>query len=452
MSRDYPAQFVFEARLPTYAHSPQHNLSCFIVAGLGGIIKDERILTQAPRRWSTREVIRLRGTATMVFLLAVMSMAALELPATPTNPVRPDSRGEKLSPEQVFLYQPETEWTYSHHPAIAFFKGRFFAIWSNGRVDEDAPGQRVLISTSEDFTHWSPPKPLLDSMPGEFGEAVLTAAGFHQYEGTLVAYAGRHEYAPQSAKDGSRPDSDTQHRNTTLLAMTTTDGESWTPPVDLKLPIVPNHPPQATRSGRLIISGNISYPYTDDPKGLSGWKMTGIYPPDMLPTLFDDSEGFWIVKKRMGWPVGLCEGSFFQTDDGILHMMLRSGTDRLWLTESSDDGATWSVPRETSFSDDRAKFHFGRLPDGRFYYVGNPDPGSGRNPLVLSLSKDGVHFDKHYILADEPQTQKRPGKHKGGIYAYPHTIVHDGMLYVIVSVCKESVLVMRVPLAALQAQ
>lgn len=387
-----------------------------------------------------------------VLWAGVMAFSLSASMLVPENSIPEGTARTKLSPEKVFLYQPETEWTYSHHPAITFFDGKFLAIWSNGRVDEDAPGQRVLISTSEDFTHWSAPKPLLDSMQGESGEAVLTSAGFHQYEGTLVAYAGRYEYAPQSAKDGSRPDSDTQHRNTTLLAMTTTDGESWTPPVDLKLPIVPNHPPQATRTGRLIISGNISYPYTDDPKGLSGWEMTGIYPRDMLPTLFDDSEGFWIVKRRMGWPVGLCEGSFFQTDDGILHMMLRSGTDRLWVTESTDNGTTWSEPRATGFSDDHAKFHFGRLPDGRFYYVGNPDPGSGRNPLVLSFSRDGIHFDRHYILADEPQTQKRTGKHKGGIYAYPHTMVLDDMLYVIVSVCKESVLVMRVPLAALQAQ
>ena len=41
------------------------------------------------------------------------------------------------------LYQPDREWTYSHHASITFHKGRFYAIWSNGYEHEDYPGQRV---------------------------------------------------------------------------------------------------------------------------------------------------------------------------------------------------------------------------------------------------------------------------------------------------------------------
>lgn len=63
----------------------------------------------------------------------------------------PGARRPKV--ETVFLSRPETGWTYSHHPHLAFFKGRFYAIWSNGRKSEDQPGQRVLISTAADFAH-----------------------------------------------------------------------------------------------------------------------------------------------------------------------------------------------------------------------------------------------------------------------------------------------------------
>jgi hypothetical protein len=340
--------------------------------------------------------------------------------------------------ESAFLYRPKTEWTYSHHPSLTFFGGRFYAIWSNGRQDEDAPGQRVLISTSEDFTHWTEPRPLVDSVTDEQGvERVLTAAGFHQYGDTLVAYFGN--YGP--------------HKETThLQAVTTTDGESWSPPRDVGLPVNPNHGPQPTASGRLIISGNTSFPYTDDPTGLSGWRMTGLYPPEMAPTIKDDPASFWEVAKRRGWPAALCEGSFYQTDEGVLHLLLRSTgpqfRHRLWLTESLDDGAAWSPPTETDFSDTDAKFHFGRLPDGRFYYVGNP-VGSGRTPLVLSLSRDGVHFDRHFILGEDHYAPHRPGLHKGGEYGYPHTLVHAGSLYTIVSRQKEAVQVLRLALSAL---
>jgi hypothetical protein len=156
----------------------------------------------------------------------------------------------------------------------------------------------------------------------------------------------------------------------------------------------------------------------------------------------DDPSSFWTVAKRLAWPTALCEGSFYQTDDGVLHMLLRSTGPgfryRLWVTESRDDGATWSPPAETQFSDCNAKFHFGRLPDGRFYYVGCPLAGA-RTPLVLSLSRDGVSFDRHYVLADSHYEMRRKGKSKGGEYGYPHTLVHDGRLYVIVSRQKEGV-------------
>lgn len=378
--------------------------------------------------------------------LILCSALTQPTPETISNAASAAHDRPKLPVERVFLYEPEHEWTYSHHPSVAWFKGRFYALWSNGRRDEDAPGQRVLYSTSGNFQDWTAPTPLVDSLPGEHSELVLTAAGFHQHDGTLVAYFGQYEYQADALVDGQRPEGDARHMNTGLHARTTTDGEHWGPLLALGLPVVPNHPPSATRSGRLILCGNISYPYTDDPTGLSGWKMTGIYPPAMADEVFDDSEGFHLVTERAGWPVGPCEGSFYQTTDGVLHMLLRSGTDRLWVTESTDDGATWSAPHPTDFTDNVAKFHCGRLSDGRFYHVGNPDPEprGRRNPLVLSLSKDGRSFDTAYILADEPYTQKRKGRSKGGVYAYPHSLVHNGWLYVIVSVGKEAVLVLRV--------
>lgn len=366
-----------------------------------------------------------------------------------TNCYDPQAVRPKLDVERAYLYRPVSEWTYSHHPHITFFNGRLYAIWSNGRVNEDDPGQRVLLSTAADFGRWSEPAPLIDSLMGKHSAIVLTAAGFHQREGTLVAYAGTYEYgeAPsETGRSGKR-----QHIDTGLLAVTTRDGHQWTAPRHLRLPIVPNHGPQRTASGRLIISGNISFPRTDDPTGLGGWQMTGIYPPDMAADIYDDPEGFWRVKSRMGWPAGLCEGAFYQTDDGLLHMLLRATgqghAGKLWLTGSSDDGTTWSTPCEVAFTDNDTKFHLGRLPDGRFYYVGCPDPlpRGARSPLVLSLSTDGARFGRHFVLADEDYEQRAEGRAKGGLYGYPHTMIHEGMLYVIVSLRKEAVAVLRVP-------
>lgn len=370
---------------------------------------------------------------------------------TPANPGYSAATAVRLPVEPAWLYRPETEWTFSHHPHLAHFNGRFYAMWSNGRQDEDAPGQRVLIASSADGRTWTPPAPLLDTQPGRWGELVLTAGGFHQHAGRLVAYVGQYEYRPEFLENGRRRKDGFGHAGTTLCAMTSADGAVWTARRDLGLPLINNHGPQRIASGRLVICGNISFPHTDDPAGLTGWRMAGLYPPDMAAEIVDDSEAFYRVRSRLQWPMALCEGAFYQTDDGVLHMLLRSETEHLYVSASRDDGASWSAPRETQFTDNATKFHFGRLPDGRFYYVGCPDPAPRyqRSPLVLSLSADGVRFDRHFILGDTPYSQRAGGMHKVGEYGYPHSLVHDGVLYVMVSRRKEAVEVLRVPLAAL---
>lgn len=364
--------------------------------------------------------------------------------------VQNDKKRPKLHVETAPIYKPEgpSAWSYSHHPHMTFFKGSYYAIWSNGKVNEDDVGQRVLMAVSKDFLHWSEPRPLADSKRGVHSELVLTAAGFHQHGDTLVAYYGQYEYKLDHLENGSRKAGDKGHMNTALYAVTSADGMNWSDPVAMHLPIIPNHGPQRTHTGRLIISGSIMFPYTDDPTGMTGWAKSGIYPSEMAETICDDSESFWLVKEQRGWPAGLCEGSFYQTDDGVIHMLLRSNTSRLWVTRSSDDGETWSNPEPTAFSDNNSKFHFGRLPDGTLYYVGTPDvePRGKRNPLVLSLSRDGIRFDRHFILKDEPCERIFPGMYKGGDYGYPHTFVHDGYLHVIYSLCKESVSALRIPI------
>jgi hypothetical protein len=356
---------------------------------------------------------------------------------------RPARAPERLPVERAWLYQPAEAWTYAHHPHLAWFNGLFIAMWSNGRRDEDAPGQRVLTAVSDDGLRWSAPAVLMAAPRGRHAEVTLTAAGFHVAGDTLVAYAGRYEYDREALDaDGERLAGDRGHLHTGLEALTSRDGLTWSSPQPLGLPVVPNHGPQRTASGRLIISGNVSFPYSDDPGGLAGSTMTGIYPASPV---VDDSASIWPIQQQAGWETVLCEGSWYQTDDGVLHMLLRSNTEWLWVTESRDDGATWSTPARTAFSDNATKFHFGRLPDGRFYYVGCPDPEPrwARTPLCLAVSDDGVHFDRTFILADDAYTARRAGLHKAGEYGYPHTLWHDGRLYVIVSRQKEAVEVLR---------
>lgn len=350
-----------------------------------------------------------------------------------------DTATQKLSIQRSFVYQPGKEWLYAHHPYVVFFKNKLIAAWSNGYKDEDAPGQRVVFAASADFKNWSAPAVLAE--PGNYNDSqknILTAAGFYQYGDTLVAYYG--EYSPKRT-------------NTTLWAKTTTDGIHWSDAVNMNVPVNPNLGPSKLKNGRLIICGNFSFCYTDDPKGLTGWKMTSFYPADLYKE--DNPSAFYSPAEKSGFPP-LCEASFFQTDDDVLHALLRvtgkGWKGKLWLTESNTQGESWSRPVETAFTDNDSKFHFGRLPDGLFYYVGIPDTlhHYERNPLVLALSGDGKNFNQQYIIANSLYKLKQEGLWKGGQYGYPYTIIRDQYMYVIISRQKESIEILRFKLDQLK--
>ena len=318
------------------------------------------------------------------------------------------------------------------------------AIWSNAPRDEDSAGQRFAYATSTDGITWSDAKALVSPPREEDGQqSVLTAAGFYEYQGTLVAYYGQYR-------------NDRTHTN--LWCLTTTDGITWSQPIDLKIGVNPNDHPRRLASGKLLICGNLAFPTTDDPTGLSGWKMRGLYPaPDPATgrPIEDNPATFWKVQEKLGWPAALCEGSFIQTPDGIIRMMLRATgpgfKGRLWQSDSSDDGEKWSQPIETSFPDNDAKIQFGRLNDGRYFYLGTPDPEPHwkRCPLVLSLSADGLNYTQHYVVADEPYVMKHEGRYKAGEYGYSRAIEHDGKLNIVCSRQKEAIEFLRVRIADL---
>ncbi len=335
------------------------------------------------------------------------------------------------------LFAPQTGRQYAHHPYICRFGGQFYAMWSCGHRDEDAPDQQIWTASSGDGLHWSQPTALLT--PGEVGNAngVLTAAGYLVRGDALLAYWGYFEYNAADTGDVGRPVGDGGHKNVMFGCMESSDGIHWGKPHKLDLAVVPNLPPQPTHSGRLILCGNVLFPTSEDgvhftPAGLAGALVPG-------EKVWDDSEAFHHVAARCGWERLVCEGSFYQTDDDVLHMLLRTDSDLLWAAESRDDGASWSAPVPTQFNCDSSKFLMGRLPDGRFYHLGNAASWRTRDPLTLTLSADGESFDTPYTLVQGAVPKLFEGMHKGGCYGYPFAIIHENKMHVIFSVNKEQI-------------
>ncbi len=360
--------------------------------------------------------------------------------------------------EEHVVFEGHEGAAYSHHAQITSKGERLIATWSNGVAHEDDVGQCMMMATSDDGGEtWSEPAAVVPRQPGEHAEAVITNGGIRVVGDMLVAYYGSFEFTAEGLVDGHRqplgmakaPHDVRWHQNVKCAARISEDGGfTWTDAGVMVDRFVPNLGPSVASTGRLIMPGNLLFPYTDDPSGLSGWRVAGI--PRLPADYVDDSEGHHKGGRARGdQNGGYCEGSFFETDDGVLHMMLRSRVFRFAVSESRDNGETWSEPVLTRWIDGRNKPCFGRLPDGRYYGLCTPE--RGRTPLILATSEDGVVFDRHYLLGDAPRRAPRmEGLNKGGRYGYPHLHVMGDMVYVIFSVTKEDIVVGRFKLSALR--
>lgn len=364
-----------------------------------------------------------------------------------TNHYKEGLKRPKLCTEQRVLWEPREEWGYAHHAQITWFKGRYYVMFSSGHCNEDDTGQRILYMMSEDYEDWSEPKVLADSMPGTYADAVLIPMCWYTDGNTLTAYYLSFEYTEDWLVNGCRKPGSRGRMNWGKYQITSTDGINWSEPQESGN-AGGNHSPRKLLSGRLLCPGGIEHGITDDPTGIGGWKTVRCcedgYPGNQNA---EDGEGTTVAGEVNDHTVYLCEASFIQQDDGTIWMMMRSGTPYLWASKSTDDGETWTLPEPTRFTDNRTKFFFGRLPGGKYFYVGTPDPfpPRTRHVLVLSLSDNGTDYNQHFILDDKQYKGKYVGLDKNGIYGYPSVLVRDGYMHIVFSICKETIVAMRFP-------
>ena len=146
-------------------------------------------------------------------------------------------------------------------------------------------------------------------------------------------------------------------------------------------------------------------------------------------------------------------------DSGSIHAENRAEVEasksrRNYAAFSFDDGQTWTAPTWTSFPDSCARSNAGKLPDGQVYVINNiltmPPSKGGRSMLAISLSRDGLHFDRMAVLRFAPPPQRYQGKAKrSNGFQYPHSVVVGEYLWVIYSVSKEDMEVACIPLSEL---
>lgn len=386
-------------------------------------------------------------------------------PASPITNAFGRAATRRLDVDHVTVFLGREGRGFNHQAQLAFDGRRVYATWSSCAVDEEAAGQDVLLAVSDDRgATWSAPSVLGPSRPGRYAASVVVSSGVMvRDDRSLVAYCGeweRYEAGRDKAEEagrfaaGGRPVFDVR----TEARVSNDGGRTWSSPTIVVRDQFGFMPPKATSRGRLILPGHLGCAWTDDRSGLGVWTRASL--PGLPDDYVDDWYGHAVGARLLGLDERYNEADVFETDDGVLHLMMRNENGRrLGVSESRDGGRTWSRPRPTDFSNSVSRSHFGRLPDGRWFCVNCPTPApdgvapatrTPRTPVVLQLSTDGVRFDRHYVVGDAPQGEPRlPGFLKHGRYGYPFLAVAGDLALVVYSVNKEDIAVGRFPLRAL---
>jgi hypothetical protein len=336
------------------------------------------------------------------------SQLMLNLPGYATDPARIDYDQLPILPgEHVTINAGDLTWKFRLHSYLAYFDGQFWCMWSHGPEIEDLPTQHVKFATSVDGLSWSDP---LDIIP-ESERFHYIARGFWIRNGQLIALAARRE--PALSQD--------------LVGFLWESGKkSWNPLGRLYRDALTNYPPQKIPTGEWMVSRRDSFRAVsflvgglDSP---SDWR-------DVPFSTYEGNEGSQLE-----------EPNWWVQPDGNLVALFRDNSDsyRLMRAFSTDDGATWSTPVRTNFPDATSKIYSHLTSSGVRVLVSNPNP-EGRNPLCLSVSKDGLVFTG---MAKLPI----PGT---GTFQYPHIVEKDGFLWIVYSRNKADIEVIKVPLTAI---
>jgi hypothetical protein len=335
--------------------------------------------------------------------------------------------------ETISIFKPRRGTDhFSNGVVLLPFKDKLYAQWQSSPKDEDSQDTWVAYSVSNDGVHWSPPAVLARA-----GKApqMHSSGGWWTDGKTLVAFINVWPTGFQSGEGGYTD------------YLLSTDGRHWSAPRRVTgqdgtpVPGIIEQDPHALPGGRLITAfhtrpGTVVSPFfTDDALGISGWQRGKM---QNLP--YEDNAS------RELEPSTFLRGS-------CVVMVFRDQASFLQLaSESCDAGETWTEPAFTGMPDSRAKQSAGNLPDGSAYLVNAPRADKLRNPLAITLSRDGKLFDRAWLVRGPADLQppRYPGKFKRPGYHYPKSVVWKDHLYVGYATNKEDVELTRVPLVSLR--
>lgn len=355
------------------------------------------------------------------------SQLMLDLPGSGTEPARIDfAKLPLLNGDHAIVSLGDKDWAFRLHNYLAHFDGRFWCFWSHGPLVEDLATQHLRYATSADGLTWSEVKILAGPPKDGFG---YIARGLWIRDGELIALASLFK-APGYAGDGLE-----------LVAFRwDSKSNSWGSAQRVLDNAMNNFPPKKLPTGEWMMSrraGDRSVSLMiGGVKAIDDWRVV----PFSSYTMDDGGrpeEPFWWI---------LPDNNLV----GLFRDNSRSG--RIMRAFSTDNGRNWSKMVRTNFPDATSKFNALRTSRGYWVMVSNPNP-KRRNPLYLSISRDGLVFTRMALLPipaklvhDDWMHDPRFGSTSYTSLQYPHVIEHDGALFIAFSRKKQTVEIVKVEL------
>jgi hypothetical protein len=345
---------------------------------------------------------------------------------------------------------------YNHHANLMVHNGKFYATWSNHPKGEDAPGQRVLFSTSDDGVHW---KPYSESYAPPQEIKGFTDIGYYcvasrwfvhedqvyalgyLYEGMGWENADHSELQPNRDKTHYYK----KHRFVTLMMRPLNDGKLG--------PIVALNPEELPESGRLKLPifdvSSVSEKQALAVKALAEdvkkrKEIKTYFPPEAVD------------------PCRLVEPTIYTARDGKNISLMRDDrfSHRMYVSVYDEESNKWCKGLPTNIPDSPSLSQAANVQDGRVLLVGNNMATEfdkeiprhyGRDPLMISVSYDGYRFTSAYALRCGSQQFKVPFvRGRGGGAQYPDVKIVGDKVYVLYSVGKEDIAISVVPLSDLK--
>lgn len=311
---------------------------------------------------------------------------------------------------------------FALHSYLARYRGVFYALWSCSRKNEEDPDQHLRYSTSADGRRWSASRVLAPDPDGASGPRRWIARGLFLRTGRLTALGALVEDARygQQGRGVVWP-------GLKLMAFEWT-GKEWKD-AGLYADDCMNNFPPAMLAGRMFMVCRDRFM--------------------AVKTALQDSAGSWRYTPLASPPPfdRMDEPAWYAAPDGAAHMLIRDGkrSRKLLRSISTDGGATWSTPVLTDYPDATSKTFAGRLSNGVYYLVNNPNP-AGRDPLAISFSKDGQLFSEPRSVRRNAPRPRFHTSRSGGSFQYPHAVEAGGSLWIIYSTNKEDIEITEVML------